>query len=136
MLAQYRSKTFSFVIAGIVLQILGGTFAKAGFLGWLVGGPIGLLGSVLLIMGCCFFAKAKGYAWWVGLLGLLSCLGLVVLYLLPERQAWSAGSSRADATGAVGQQVQNDQTEAAEQAEQADPPGIALGLGEEAAAHD
>jgi peptidoglycan/LPS O-acetylase OafA/YrhL len=85
MLAEYKSKTVTFVVAGIVLQMLGGILAKAGFLGWLVGAPAGLLGSVLLIMGCCFYAKAKGYAWWVGLLGLLSCIGLVVLYFLPDQ---------------------------------------------------
>jgi hypothetical protein len=84
MLAEYKSKTVSFVVGGIVLQIIGGILAKAGFLGGLVGGPVGLLGSVLLIMGCCFYAKAKGYAWWVGLLGLLSCVGVVVLYFLPD----------------------------------------------------
>jgi hypothetical protein len=85
MLAEYKSKTVTFVIAGIVLQILGGIFAKAGILGALLGWPVGALGSVLLIMGCCFYAKAKGYAWWLGLLGLLSCIGLLVLYVLPDR---------------------------------------------------
>ena len=85
MLAEYKSKTISFVIAGLILQIVGGIIAKAGFLGAMVGGPVALLGSVLLIMGCCFYAKAKGYAWWFGLLGLLSCVGLVVLYLLPDQ---------------------------------------------------
>jgi hypothetical protein len=85
MLAAYKSKTMTFVIAGIVLQIVGSIIAKAGFLGWLVGGPVALIGSVLLIMGCCFYAKAKGYAWWFGLLGLLSCIGLIILYFLPDQ---------------------------------------------------
>lgn len=86
MIAEYKSKTVSFVVSGLLLQIVGSALAKAGFLGWLVGGPAALLGSVLLIMGCCFYAKAKGYAWWFGLLGLLSCIGLIVLYVLPDQR--------------------------------------------------
>jgi hypothetical protein len=85
MLAEYKSKTINFVVLGLVLQVIGGAVAKAGFLGWLLGAPVALLGSVLLILGCCFYAKAKGYAWWFGLLGLLSCIGLVVLYVLPDQ---------------------------------------------------
>jgi len=85
MLAEPKSKTMTFVLVGIILQIVGGIIAKAGLLGWLLGGPIALLGSLLLLMGCCFYAKAKGYFWWFGLLGLLSLLGLLVLYLLPDR---------------------------------------------------
>ena len=85
MLAEYKSKTVTFVVAGLALEILGSILAKAGFLGWLVGGPLAALGAVLFIMGCCFYAKAKGYAWWIGLLGLLSCIGLIVLYFLPDQ---------------------------------------------------
>jgi hypothetical protein len=45
-----------------------------------------LLGGILLILALCDFAKAKGYSGFVGLLlGLCSCLGLVVLVLLPDR---------------------------------------------------
>ena len=85
MIVEYKSKTVSFVVSGLLLQVVGGLIAKAGFLGWLLGGPVALLGSVLLILGCCFYAKAKGYAWWLGLLGLLSCVGFLVLYVLPDQ---------------------------------------------------
>jgi len=45
-----------------------------------------LAGSVLIIMAFCDFAKAKGYSGFVGvLLGFCSCLGLVILALLPDR---------------------------------------------------
>jgi uncharacterized YccA/Bax inhibitor family protein len=45
-----------------------------------------VLGSILLILALCDFAKAKGYSGFVGLLlGLCSCLGLLVLVLLPDR---------------------------------------------------
>jgi dipeptide/tripeptide permease len=43
------------------------------------------IGSVLFIIGLCFYAKAKGYhsAW--GLIGLLSCIGLLILALFPDK---------------------------------------------------
>jgi hypothetical protein len=45
-----------------------------------------LVGGILLILALCDFAKAKGYSGFVGLLlGLCSCLGLLVLVLLPDR---------------------------------------------------
>ena len=50
----------------------------------LMGGVV--LGSVLLILALCDFAKAKGYSGFVGLLlGFCSCVGLLVLALLPDR---------------------------------------------------
>ena len=45
-----------------------------------------VVGSILLILAFSDFAKAKGYSGFVGiLLGLCSCLGLLVLVLLPDR---------------------------------------------------
>lgn len=45
-----------------------------------------LAGSVLIILALCDFAKAKGYSGFVDvLLGFCSCLGLVILALLPDR---------------------------------------------------
>ena len=50
----------------------------------LMGGVV--QGSVLLILALCDFAKAKGYSGFVGLLlGFCSCVGLLVLALLPDR---------------------------------------------------
>jgi hypothetical protein len=85
MLAEYKSKTVTFLVVGLVLKIVGNILAHAGFLGGLVGYPILALGALIFIMGCCFYAKAKGYAWWVGLLGLLTVIGLLVLYVLPDK---------------------------------------------------
>ena len=84
MLAEYKSKTWTFAIAGIVLQIAGSIISKIPLIGWLVGIPVGALGTLLFIMGCCFYAKAKGYSWLFGLLGLLSFVGLIILYFLPD----------------------------------------------------
>lgn len=76
-----------FGVPGIVLQ----------FVGWLMqgdtipgGSPLGLVvqvvGTVLLIVGLSFYARAKGHhpAW--GLMGLLSIIGLIVLAVLPDRR--------------------------------------------------
>ena len=43
------------------------------------------VGDILLIVGLCFYAKAKGYSPFLGLLGLLSCIGLLVLAILPDK---------------------------------------------------
>ena len=42
-------------------------------------------GVVLLVVGLCFYAKAKGYHAALGLLGLLSCIGLLILALMRDK---------------------------------------------------
>ena len=49
----------------------------------LILGP--LVGAVLLIVGLSYYAKGKGYSAVLGLLGLLSCFGLLILALLPDK---------------------------------------------------
>jgi hypothetical protein len=44
-----------------------------------------LVGNILLIIGLSYYARAKGYTAYLGLVGVLSCLGLVILALLPDR---------------------------------------------------
>jgi hypothetical protein len=44
-----------------------------------------LAGSALFIVALCYYAKAKGYNGALGLLGMLSCLGLLIIALLPDR---------------------------------------------------
>ena len=46
---------------------------------------VGVAGTVAFVYGCVNYALAKGRAGWWGLLGLLSVLGLIVLWLLPDR---------------------------------------------------
>src|SRR6185369_15275450 len=43
-----------------------------------------IAGSALFIVALCYYAKAKGYNGALGLLGLLSCLGLLIIALLPD----------------------------------------------------
>ncbi len=73
---------------GVILQFLGHTVTTR-----VQDSSIGLfallfyvVGLVLFIWGCVGYAKGKGYTKWLGALGLLSCLGLIVLVLLPDRR--------------------------------------------------
>jgi hypothetical protein len=49
----------------------------------LIGGM--LVGTVLFILAMCDFAKAKGYSGFLGLLGSFSCVGLLIIVILPDR---------------------------------------------------
>jgi len=79
MIAEYKTKTNLFILLGIVVQIAG----------MMIGTEIELairgIGSILFIIGCCFYAKGKGYngAW--GLLGLLSLIGLLILMCMKDK---------------------------------------------------
>lgn len=82
MLADYKTKTNLFIALGLVLKVLGNLIARSSpLIGWMIAA----VGGVLFIMGCCFYAKAKGYHGAVGLIGLLSCVGLIVLVVLPDK---------------------------------------------------
>jgi hypothetical protein len=47
-------------------------------------------GTVLLVRGSVRYAQAKGYPQAVGFLGLCTCLGVLVLFLLPRRAVKAA----------------------------------------------
>jgi hypothetical protein len=96
MIAKYNRKSLALGIPGLILQIgcilttnliaakarSGGTAPPDSLLLLAAGS---LVGTLLLIIGLGFYAKAKGYSAVLGLLGLLSCLGLLVLALLPDK---------------------------------------------------
>lgn len=82
MIAEYRQRTNLGVGLGIVLHLAGGYMISHGMV---MGSLVALVGSILFIWGCCNYAMGKGYAWPVGLLGLLSCIGLLVLIVLPDK---------------------------------------------------
>ncbi len=82
MIKEYKSKTNIFIGIGLLVSI-GATFLlPAGALLAIAR----LIGYVLVIVGCVFYAKGKGYhgAW--GLLGMLSLLGLLVLICFPDKR--------------------------------------------------
>ena len=52
----------------------------------LLGNGLMLLGTVIVVWAAMRYAAMKGYPRWLGGLGLLSCLGLVILFVLPDRR--------------------------------------------------
>ncbi len=89
--AALNRKSLTFGIPGIILQIVGNVVvrlqdpAAPNLLITLAGVAIALTGTGLLIYGLSFYARAKGHSGWLGLLGLLSCLGLIILAAMPDR---------------------------------------------------
>lgn len=97
MIPGYNRKSLAIGIPGIILQIL--VFAAALVLlpkvehsspaiqlSVSIGVLSGLLlGTILLIVGLCYYSKAKGYTPVLGLLGLFSWVGLLILAVLPDR---------------------------------------------------
>ncbi len=98
MITEYNRKSLMLGIPGIILQIAcyvaaslianqakahGATPADTSLIFACLGGQ--LLGTILLIVGLCFYSKAKGYTPVLGLLGLFSCLGLLILAVLPDK---------------------------------------------------
>jgi len=97
MIAKYNRKSLALGIPGLLLQI-GCIFtsnliaAKAKSDGVapsdslaLLLGVGSLVGALLLIVGFGFYAKAKGHSAAWGLLGLLSCIGLLILAVMPDK---------------------------------------------------
>jgi len=92
MLPENKRKTNIGVGIGIVLQIAGRILIREDKVG--PTAPIGLvilgfvlmvIGFVFFIWGCMNYAEGKGYSKHLGWLGLLSCLGLIVMVCLPDR---------------------------------------------------
>jgi hypothetical protein len=50
-----------------------------------VGFILSLIGLGIFTWGCMWYARAKGYPRFLGLLGLFTILGLIALFLLPNR---------------------------------------------------
>jgi hypothetical protein len=47
--------------------------------------PLYIVGCCIFIFGCSKYAQSKGYNKYLGLLGVFSCLGLFILYQLPDK---------------------------------------------------
>lgn len=85
------------IYAGIAILIAFGTAFLIPALRQAAGGSnsavLGLLAAarivavVMWVIGCGFYAKSKGWSPWMGILGILTCIGLVALVLLPDKWA-------------------------------------------------
>ena len=84
MLKEYERKTNIGVGFGVITQLIGRALAEQGDMFYL-GVAIALAGFSLFIWGCAQYARGKGHSPWFGALGLLSLLGLLVLFFLPDR---------------------------------------------------
>ena len=85
MLAEYKTKTNIGVGIGLILEIGGQIINRQMPALILVGSLIALVGVVFFIWGCMNYAAGKGYSKVLGLLGLLSCIGLIILVVLPDK---------------------------------------------------
>jgi hypothetical protein len=84
MLPEKKSKTNLGVGLGILLQITGNVLAGTSEAGAIPGYVLTFIGTVFFVWGCMNYAEGKGHSKWLGLLGLISCLGLVILIFLPD----------------------------------------------------
>ena len=85
MLAEYKSKTNIGIAIGLILEIVGNVIRMQMPNLAMVGAIIALVGAVFFIWGCMNYAVGKGYSQFLGLLGLFSCIGLLILVLLPDK---------------------------------------------------
>ena len=89
MLPENKRKTNIGVGVGIGLQIMARLLVREPQSGPTTLSILGLIlivvGVVFFIWGCMNYAQGKGYSKHLGWLGLLSCLGLIVLICLPDR---------------------------------------------------
>lgn len=85
MLKEYKVKTNLFILFGITVQFGGAILASAMEVDGL-SILFRIVGAILLITGCCYYAKGKGYhvAW--GLLGVFSLIGLIVLVCMRDKR--------------------------------------------------
>ena len=59
-----------------------------------MGSLAAAFGMLIFLFGCVQIAKAKGQPWYYGLIGLLSCIGLAVLwFVIPDKNAATGAPS-------------------------------------------
>jgi hypothetical protein len=95
---KYNSLSFALGLPGILLQIVGRTMADG------LGTLLVLVGAALFVAGLWFYTKMRGQHPALCLLGLVSCLGMLILYFLPKKclNCTTAASYSAKQCGACG----------------------------------
>jgi hypothetical protein len=84
MLAEYKTKTNIGIGGGFLLQFVGGVVMGVPSIS-AIGLLMALAGYIMFIWGCSSYAVGKGYSQWLGALGFLSCLGILILAVLPDQ---------------------------------------------------
>lgn len=93
---ELQKKSNIFVVGAIATQLVYMYFSSASARQVRAGGgmdttsvaiglPFGLISLVLWIIGVSYYAQSKGYSKWWGAAGLLSCCGVVLLMILPNK---------------------------------------------------
>ncbi|MEW6170106.1 MAG: hypothetical protein AB1472_00885 [Candidatus Omnitrophota bacterium] len=75
MIKELNKKSLIYGIPGLIIQSV--------FL--FINPLISLLGSILLIIGLAYYAKAKGHSGYFGIFGILGIIGLLVLIPLKDK---------------------------------------------------
>lgn len=89
-----KSNAYVGIVVGFILQLIARIFTVVSESGATLGLVLALLGAGFFIWGCVNYADSKGYSKWLGLLGILSCLGFIVLVLLPDKHRPGSRRSR------------------------------------------
>ena len=97
MIPEYSRKSLAIGIPGLALLILcdvvpdlfwtKSSASSAGMPLWaMIASSVGItVSSLLLVVGLGYYAKSKGYSGALGLLGVLSCVGLIIVAVLPDK---------------------------------------------------
>ena len=82
-----RTKTNVGVGIGLILQMLGFTFARKEDTTAILGIVLLVASVPIFVWGCMNYAEGKGHSKSFGLVGLTGLIGLIVLVLLPDRSS-------------------------------------------------
>jgi hypothetical protein len=84
MLPEKKTNTNIGVGVGILLQVIGRILTDNGPGGVVLGIILILVGLGAFVWGCMNYAEGKGHSKHLGWLGLLTCIGLIILACLPD----------------------------------------------------
>lgn len=85
MLQEKKLNTNSGVFVGLVLLSSTQFLLSSHYISPTVSLIFGWIAIMALCWGCMNYAEGKGYSKWYGLLGILSCVGFVILAVMPDR---------------------------------------------------
>jgi hypothetical protein len=86
MIAEYKTKTNVFVGLGLLIEIIGAVMGSQ---------LVRYGGAAVLIVGCVYYARAKGrHAAW-GLLGMFNLVGLIILACFSDKSGTGAAACAA-----------------------------------------
>lgn len=84
--AEQKAKAYVLMIIGFVVLLIGRGVTKISNEGMVIGSVIGVAGLVVFVWGTMNYAETKGYSKWLGLLGVFSCIGFLIMVLIPEKR--------------------------------------------------